>query len=86
MTQTHAAPEAIMAHEDKKPETANQPDRIYSTAEICELIGCNRVTLWRMCRDNRFPKPLEITGNKRGWPRSDYDRWLADQIAKRDAR
>ena len=64
----------------------NKPEPILSTKQICELTGCNRVTVWRMVRDGRFPAPIQITGNKIGWLQSDYQDWLAEQVARRDGK
>lgn len=59
-------------------------DKLLSYRDICELIGCNRVTLWRMCQNGEFPKPLKILSNRRAWQKSDYQKWLDKIIANRD--
>ena len=89
MTETRAATSRCNTGDNCKTRTAPEShclERIISYAEMCKLLGCNRVTLWRMIGNKRFPAPLEISGNKRGWPESDYRRWLAEQVAKRDGK
>ncbi len=42
-----------------------------------------RVQLWRLVREGRFPKPIKI-GSRNAWIASEIDRWIVEQIAKRD--
>jgi len=46
-------------------------------AEIRRFAGApSRTTLWRSCRQGRFPKPLKLGPNRRGWAR-DPEGWAA---------
>ena len=72
--------------EQTQTPTGNPPQKILTTAEVCALRRCHRTTLWRDVRDKRFPAPLTIGPNRRGWLQSDYDDWLAKMVAKRNAR
>jgi predicted DNA-binding transcriptional regulator AlpA len=38
-----------------------------SAREVCSLIGCSRVTLWRLLNTDQFPRPIRLAPNS---PRS----------------
>lgn len=54
-------------------------DHIYTTAQVLERIPVNRATLWRMSREGRFPKPIQLTPARIGWRRSAVLAWLEDR-------
>ena len=39
-------------------------------AEISKMLGVTKMTIYRIVRDNEFPKPIKISKRARGW-RSD---------------
>jgi len=46
-------------------------------------IKLTKVSLWRMVKAGRFPKPVKI-GNENAWPEPEIDRYLEDLMAARD--
>lgn len=44
---------------------ANTISRTYSYADLCELLGCERTTLWRKVRAGKIRPPRDIAGLKR---------------------
>jgi len=40
------------------------------------MLGLNAVTLWRMCREGRFPAPIKLTERRNGWPANQIEEWL----------
>jgi predicted DNA-binding transcriptional regulator AlpA len=54
-------------------------DCILSTEELLKRIPLTRVTLWRMSREGRFVKPIQLTKSRIGWRWSAVLRWMADR-------
>ena len=53
-----------------------------NTDEVCQRLRCSRVTLWRLVRTERFPKPIKIA-SRPFWPQADVDAHLAALIEAR---
>jgi predicted DNA-binding transcriptional regulator AlpA len=69
-----------MAKNKHKPVSAYDPDdRILTTDELLEKIPLTRVTLWRMSREGRFVKPIQLTSSRIGWRWSSVLAWLAER-------
>jgi prophage regulatory protein len=64
-----------------KAATTDKEDlrRILNSRQVTELLGVNVVTLWRMCRDGRFPAPIKLSIRKNGWPSAEVYTWIANQ-------
>ena len=60
-------------------DVADQNERILSVEELLERIPLDRSTLWRMARDGRFPRPLQLTPSRIGWRWTSILEWLADR-------
>ena len=53
--------------------TLGIPDKLITDAEMAEIIGCGRSTIWKWVSDGIIPKPLKIGGMSR-WKLSEaYD-------------
>ncbi len=50
--------------------------RIMRMAEIEQLTGLNKRTIYRYIRDNKFPKPIRLGSRVSGWLVSDVVGWL----------
>jgi len=79
-----------MAKNTTKPATTARPDpddRVITTHELLERIPLDRSTVWRMCREGRFPKPIQLTRSRIGWRWSAIAAWITeretDPIARR---
>lgn len=57
--------------------TSDLPERIIRVAECCEITGLSRVSLWRLERQNEFPRRVRITSYAIGWRLSEVMAWLA---------
>lgn len=44
--------------------------------QVLELIPISPATLWRMVKDRRFPKPVQISERAVGWRRQDVQDWI----------
>jgi prophage regulatory protein len=47
-----------------------------SIKDVLEVVPVSRNTIERMVKQGRFPKPVPISLNRRGWYRSEVDAWL----------
>jgi prophage regulatory protein len=74
-----------MANNTTKRKHRSAPDiadeRIIETSELTRRIPLDRATLWRMSREGRFPKPIQLTRSRIGWRWSAILAWLAEREA-----
>jgi predicted DNA-binding transcriptional regulator AlpA len=47
-------------------------------------IKLNRVTIWRLVRADRFPKPIKVGGLRNCWVEKEIDAYIESRIASRD--
>ena len=52
-------------------------DRILRLAEVLEITGLSRSSLYRAIREGRFIPPVELGKNSRGWRASEIQAWIA---------
>ncbi len=49
-----------------------------------KITGLSRVTWWRLERDGRAPKRLQLGPNSVGWLRDEIGNWISQRAAERD--
>ena len=54
-------------------------DRILTTKQLLERIPLDYSTIWRMSKQGRFPRPLQLTRSRIGWRLSAVLAWLAER-------
>jgi predicted DNA-binding transcriptional regulator AlpA len=54
-------------------------ERVLSTRELLTIIPLTRVTLWRLAREGRFVKPIQLTANRIGYRLSSVLAWLSER-------
>ena len=60
--------------------------KLLNKGQVCEKLGhISDVTLWRLVRAERFPKPIQISPRRVGWPEHVVDAWIAEEQAKVEA-
>jgi len=57
--------------------------KILRIQEACNKISLSRTTLWRLCQQTDFPKPINLGGRAVGFLEHEIDRWLESQAAAR---
>lgn len=69
------------------PGAWRSPLKILRMAEVVELTGLSRVTLWRLERDGRFPTRLQLSKNAVGWRDDEVMDWVQSRprVASRAA-
>jgi prophage regulatory protein len=60
-------------------------DRVLRWREVRDLVPLSRSTIWRMTRNGRFPRPVQLSSAASvGWLRSEIDDWVRERTALRD--
>ncbi len=54
-------------------------DKIVRTAELTNILGLSRTTIWRLESRGHFPKRLRLTNRAVGWRHADIMQWLASK-------
>ena len=54
--------------------------RILSAKEIAEKTSFSTGHLRRLAKENKFPKPVQISENRSGWLEEDVNKWIESRI------
>jgi prophage regulatory protein len=60
------------------------PTRILPIEQVLDRTSPSRRTLYTEISEGRFPKPVQMTTRRVGWPESDVETYIASKIAARD--
>ena len=60
-------------------DVTSAPTKILRKRAVVARVGLSGTTIWRMCRDKRFPAPLQLSLNAIGWRESDIEVWIAQR-------
>ena len=63
-------PMKILSYDDLKPKKG---------------ISYSKVQLWRLERQNKFPKRVPLGPGRHGWLDSEIDEWIMTRVSERDA-
>ena len=75
-----------MNNEQNQLDPGNLPAML-SDNQVAELLGINRVTIWRWVERGVFPPPIKIGGTRNRRPRAQILEYMRDPEAwKREAR
>jgi len=58
------------------PPPENNSERILSSAEVQDITGLSRTTIWRLERSGDFPARLPLCPGRVGWRYSDVMEWV----------
>lgn len=68
----------MYAHTQRSQITSS-PDRIVGTAEVAELTGLSRTTLWRLGRAGTFPRRVRTSANRVGYRLGEVVTWMRER-------
>ncbi len=57
--------------------------RVIRIQDVCDKIALSRTSLWRLCKNTDFPRPIQLGGRIAGFLEHEIDAWLEQQAAKR---
>lgn len=60
------------------------PTRVLPIEEVLSRTGLSRRTLYNEISEGRFPKPVQLTTRRVGWPETEVETFLTSKIAARD--
>ena len=58
--------------------------KILPIDEVVERTGLSRRLLYLEISEGRFPRSIQLTARRVGWPEADIEAWIAEKIAARD--
>ncbi|MGH8645131.1 MAG: helix-turn-helix transcriptional regulator [Gammaproteobacteria bacterium] len=63
---------------------AGMPDAILNAKQVTEVTGLSRTTIWRLEKDDKFPKRLQLSPSRVGWSKEEVTVWMETLKATRD--
>lgn len=60
-------------------------DKILRLPEVSQTVGFSRSHLWRLVKQGKFPQPIPLGPNSRGWLESEVQAFIAARVADRDS-
>jgi|WetSurMetagenome_2_1015567.scaffolds.fasta_scaffold1052276_2 prophage regulatory protein len=57
--------------------------RILRERDVKHLTALSRVTRWRLEKDGKFPRRVQLTQRCVGWPESEVIEWLNERVESR---
>jgi len=60
---------------------AMMQERFLRVAEVIEVVAVSRTTIWRWCREGRFPRPRQLGPGVVGFLASEVDEWFQSRPA-----
>lgn len=62
--------------------SATARNTLLRLAEVIELTGMKKSTIYRLIKEGQFPAPIHPAGTRIScWSASDVEKWVAKQIA-----
>lgn len=58
--------------------------RILKATEVSHIVSLSVPHIWRLARQEKFPKPVKITAYRSGWIESEVFDWLSERVACRE--
>jgi prophage regulatory protein len=59
------------------------PINLLRKKELKKKVRMSDATIWRLERDNKFPKRLQIGPNSVAWIEAEVDEWIENKAAQR---
>ena len=57
----------------------------YDDLKPAKGIQYSKVQIWRLEKQGKFPKRIELGPDRRAWAEHEIDAWIASRIAARDS-
>lgn len=53
---------------------------IYRIQEVCGRTGLKPSTIYKLIRENNFPKGVRLTARSTGWSSHSVDTWISERV------
>jgi len=63
-----------------KSDTPIPIDRFLKQPEVLRITGFSAATLWREVKAKRFPTPVSISANRKGFLESEVRAWISSRV------
>jgi len=57
-----------------------ESQRIYRIKDVCTITGLKPSTIYKLVRENSFPKSISLTSRSTGWSSSAIEDWVKSRI------
>ena len=54
--------------------------QLLTPREVRRLLSLSKTTLWRLCRDGMFPKPVRISSRRTAFVAEEVERWMRARL------
>lgn len=61
-------------------------DTLYRRKDVLRILNVSRTALWRMEREEDFPRPVEISKGRKGYLDSEITQWMESRKDRRGMR
>lgn len=58
--------------------------RLLPIAEVCRKVGVTRTHIYRLMKEQGFPRPVRLSAQSRAWRNDELDRWIEERSAMRE--
>jgi len=55
-------------------------DRLIRLAEVENLVGCKKSTIYALLKERQFPQPIRLSTRMVAWPETAVLQWVQDRI------
>jgi prophage regulatory protein len=63
--------------------TSSRPVRLLRIAQVLELVGLKKATIYQLHQKGEFPRSVKITKRAVGWVEEEVQRWIAERRDRR---
>lgn len=72
--------------QDSAPSTHAKPDRLIRLAEVEELTGLKKSSLYGLTRAGKFVTPIRLSSRCTAWSYAAVQQWIQDRITEAGAK
>ena len=54
--------------------------KIYRIQEVCDRTGLKPSTIYKLIRENTFPRGVRLTSRSTGWSSQSVDMWISERV------
>lgn len=58
--------------------------KILTAKEVQSKVRLSRTTIWRMIKNDTFPRPIKLSTTRKGWLENEINLWLTKRCSDRD--